>query len=208
MAITLVVEPEPVQPATELTARVVAATLDCISRAGLGKLTVDEVARASGASRATIYRTFPSKQALLAAVLGSEADRIGAVVWTAVSGAHDVDDAVTSMLHIALRELRASDALSYVRCNEPHLLDPHLEFAGGDALYARLGRRLAPFLARWCVDTERAGEWIARVGSCLLWSPAPLVDSDDADALRHFVTTFVTPGIVNPIALPTVSKEG
>ena len=39
--------------------RLLAATYRCVSRFGLGKTTIDDVAKESGLSRATIYRQFP-----------------------------------------------------------------------------------------------------------------------------------------------------
>ena len=43
------------------------ATAACIARFGLGKTTLDDVAKAAGCSRATVYRLFPGKQQLLGA---------------------------------------------------------------------------------------------------------------------------------------------
>ena len=39
--------------------RVLAGTYECVARVGIGKTTVEDVARASGVSRATVYRLFP-----------------------------------------------------------------------------------------------------------------------------------------------------
>jgi len=83
---------------------------------------------------------------------------------------------------------------------EPELLQPHLQFSGGDELHRRLGRGLAPRFAGWVADPERAAEWVARIGLSLLWSPAPLVDPSDEVAVRRFVSTFVTPGLSVPAA--------
>ncbi|WP_250032536.1 TetR/AcrR family transcriptional regulator [Paractinoplanes maris] len=46
-----------------------AATLAELSRTGFGKLTIDAVAKTAGVSRPTIYRRWPSKAALLQAVV-------------------------------------------------------------------------------------------------------------------------------------------
>ena len=46
-------------PAEQLEARIVEAMIDCISRWGVAKTTADDIARAAGISRATLYRVFP-----------------------------------------------------------------------------------------------------------------------------------------------------
>ncbi len=204
MTVTVDVDPAPIP---SLDDRVAAATLACIARSGLVKLTVDDVARAAGTSRATIYRAYPAKQALVAAAVGAEADRITAAVVLAATSATDLDDAVARVVLVANRELRACDALAFVAAHEPELLYPHLEFAGGDMLYAELGRRLGAAFTAWCADPERAGEWVARFALKLLWSPTPLVDPTDEAAVRRFVSAFVTPGIPTPTTPVAVHEE-
>jgi AcrR family transcriptional regulator len=195
-------------PSSDVVARAVAATLACVARTGLAKLTVDDVAREAGVSRATLYRTFSSRQALVAAAADHEAARIGAAIAAAVADATGLDDVVTAVIVTGGRELRANAALAFVAAHEPEVLAPHLEFAGGDRLYRRLGRGLAPFFAPWVDDPERAAEWVARVGLSLLWSPAPLVDLADEDAVRRLVSTFVTPGIAAPASAVSAPEEG
>src|SRR5882757_3039047 len=60
----------------EVTAKVVDAALRAIARFGLTKLTVDDVAREAGISRATLYRYFPGRGAVLAAVVQAETERL------------------------------------------------------------------------------------------------------------------------------------
>jgi AcrR family transcriptional regulator len=195
VAAVLDVEIAPAVPAPDLAARAIEATLACIASSGLTRLTVDDVARVAGVSRATVYRAFPSKAALIAAALAAETDRIVAAVVGAAGAASNLDDAVARVLRVGLRELRASAALAYVAEHEAALLHPHLEFAGGDRLLDVVGRRLRPALVPWCADPDRAGEWVARIGLCLWRSPTPLVDPTDDVALGRFVTTYVTPGL-------------
>jgi AcrR family transcriptional regulator len=58
---SLSVEPEP-----ETRARLLESALEVLDRDGLAALSMDEVADRAGVSRATLYRTFPGKQALFA----------------------------------------------------------------------------------------------------------------------------------------------
>ncbi|MFA5884703.1 MAG: helix-turn-helix domain-containing protein [Acidimicrobiia bacterium] len=190
-------------PVSDATARAVTATLACIARSGLAKLTVDDVAREAGASRATIYRAFPSRQALVAAAVASEADRICGAIADAVAAAVDLDDVVAQVVLVGTRELSACAALRFVAEHEADLLYPHLEFAGGDRLYAEVGRRLAPAFAGRCAEPERAAEWVARFALSLHWAPVPLVDPTDAAAVRRVVATYVTPGIAARVPVPS-----
>ena len=57
--------------------RVLDAALVCVARVGLGKTTLDDVAREAGCARATVYRCFPGKQALFTAVLEREVTALG-----------------------------------------------------------------------------------------------------------------------------------
>ena len=45
------------------------AAVACIARVGLTKTTLDDVARDAGCARATVYRHFPGKQPLFAALV-------------------------------------------------------------------------------------------------------------------------------------------
>ena len=60
------------RPRSEAASRsILDAALDLIAEQGLGGFSVDEVAARSGASKATIYRRWPSKEALVAAAVES-----------------------------------------------------------------------------------------------------------------------------------------
>ena len=67
---------EPLSSTPEVTAKVVDGALRAIARFGLTKLTVDDVAREAGISRATLYRYFPGRGAVLAAVVQAETERL------------------------------------------------------------------------------------------------------------------------------------
>ena len=52
--------------------RILAATMACLERFGVAKTTIDDVAREAGCSRATIYRNFPNRTALVSAAVDTE----------------------------------------------------------------------------------------------------------------------------------------
>jgi AcrR family transcriptional regulator len=185
----------------ELEARAVAALLTCVARQGLRKTTLDDVARETGCGRATLYRYFASKQALLTAAGHSEATRIVAALRDAAAGADTLEDAVVALLVTAGAELGAHPALRFVADFEPDWLLPQLAFAGGDRFLAVAADALAPAVDRF-VDADhavRAAEWIARVGLCLLCSPVAPVALDDEASVRDYAREFIVPAL-NPLA--------
>lgn len=54
-------------PVTEMNIRLLTAAEACFNRYGIAKTTMDDVAREGGVSRATVYRYFPDREALVAA---------------------------------------------------------------------------------------------------------------------------------------------
>ena len=113
------------------------AALVCIARHGLGKLTVDDVAREAGCGRATLYREFGSKRALVTSVVATEADRVVAAVRAAAAAEDTLDDVVVAILTTLGAEADGHAALQFVAAFEPGLLVPHLTFGGADRFLAR-----------------------------------------------------------------------
>jgi AcrR family transcriptional regulator len=181
----------------EVEARAVAALLSCVARQGLRKTTLEDVAREAGCGRATLYRYFASKQALLSAASHTEATRIVAALHDAAAATDTLEDAVVALLITAGVELGAHPALRFVADFEPDWLLPHLAFAGGDRFLAAAADALAPAVDRFvgAADAARAGEWIARVGLCLLCSPVSPVALGDEASVRGYAREFIVPAL-------------
>ena len=58
-------------PPTTVRSRILDTALELVGRHGLAELSMDELAAAAGISRATLYRLFPGKEALFAALIRS-----------------------------------------------------------------------------------------------------------------------------------------
>src|SRR5437763_2557423 len=79
--------------------RILEAGYTCVARYGLAKTTVEDVARASGLSRATLYRYFPGgRDQLLRDVIASETGRLFGRLAEAVAGATGVRSLVAAAL--------------------------------------------------------------------------------------------------------------
>src|SRR5260221_6326523 len=129
---TLTVAP-PIAPAPTST-RIRDAALVCIGRFGLAKTTVDDIAREAGCSRATLYRYFDGKPAIVRAALLSERDRVVDAVVNAGRAAPTFADAVVAVVVTGARELRTHDALQFLVAHEPEAVLGYLAFGPGDRL--------------------------------------------------------------------------
>src|SRR6476661_10033067 len=101
----------------DLTARerLLEATYACVARYGLAKTTVEDVARESGLSRATLYRYFPGgKDQLLRDVIAWETGRFFGRLAEAVAGAPDFPSLLEEALLFAHRAVEEHDVLQKV----------------------------------------------------------------------------------------------
>jgi len=188
----------PVAGASDQRVRVIDATLACIARVGLGKTTLDDVARAAGCSRATVYRAFPGgKDALMTAVVDTEVSRLFSELAVRMGAACDLEEVLVSGITGAARRISEHQALAFLLEHEPEVVLPHLAFDHHDRLLAEVSAYAAPFLGRWLDHAEalRVSEWTARIVLSYLGCPTQSLDlTDDAD-VRHLVRTFVLPGV-------------
>src|SRR5918911_266797 len=103
----------------EVTSKVVDGALRAIARFGLAKLTVDDVAREAGISRATLYRYFPGRGAVLAAVIRSETERLQRGLDDALGEATTLAEALTAVAGFGARAFAGHAALQHLLATEP-----------------------------------------------------------------------------------------
>lgn len=190
--------PSPLSGASDQRLRIVDGALSCIARWGLAKTTLDDVARASGYSRATVYRAFPGgKEALLQAVVDTEVSRLFSALAVRMGGADGLEDVLVEGMTGAARVISGHAALAYLLEHEPEVVLPHLAFDHHDRLLAQVAQYGAPFLGRWLAHDEavRVAEWATRIVLSYLGCPADGVDLTDAGDVRRLVRAFVLPGI-------------
>jgi AcrR family transcriptional regulator len=178
-------------------ARILTATIACLARFGVTKTTLDDVAQEAGCARATIYRYFPGKRALVLAAADREVDALITRTIAAGEQAETLEDAITEMTTTATRELDGHRALQLALAHEPELVLPHLSFEGGDHLLVEAGRRFGPALERFLPRerAERVAEWCARLVLTQLRPDSAMVDMTDVVAVRRLVHQFVMPGL-------------
>ncbi len=177
--------------------RILDAAMVCLGRHGVAKTTLDDIAREASCSRATVYRYFPNRAAVVDAAVHSEIDSVTDEIIASADGAADLEDAVTAMFVAAARAIVTHSALQRALDLEPEVVLPSLSFEGGDRMFAESVRRFTPVFARFLPPDRapRAAEWSTRVLLAYLHPDrAPFVMTDPAAARalvrRHVIPAF------------------
>lgn len=183
--------------------QVLAGAYDCVARYGMAKTTIDDVARASGVSRATIYRLFPGgREQLLRATVGWEMDRFFARLATEVADAPDLERRLERGLAFARRSVLEHEVLGRMLASEPEALLPLMTVEQHRVLrfitaylrplldVEREAGRLEPRL-----DLDAASDHVARMLLSLIGSPGRW-DLEDPAEVRTLVREELLAGIV------------
>jgi|SRR5947209_4591760 len=184
--------------------RVIDAALRCIARWGIGKTTLDDVAREASCSRATIYRLFPGgKDALLGAITRTELHRFFGGLARTFEEAGNLEDLLVGGVLYASRAITGHEALQFVLAYEPEVVLPKVAFRQADRVLSAVSTFAAPYLAPHvgADDAPRMAEWVARLVLTYTLAPADGVDVGNEESVRRLVRTFVLPGLVTPRAV-------
>ena len=191
--------------------RVLDGALACVARVGLGKTTLDDVAREAGCARATVYRCFPGKQALFTAVLARELEALGARAIGAAAQTDSLADAIVAVILVGADTFHVHAALRFVVEHEQEILAPQLSFDRGSAVLRGAAVLIAPAFTRFLTPAraERLGEWVARLTLSYLLNPSELVRLDDPARVRALVVDYVMPGVNHSVtAAAATALEG
>ncbi|HVM64952.1 MAG TPA: helix-turn-helix domain-containing protein [Acidimicrobiales bacterium] len=180
--------------------RLLEAAYTCIGRYGMGKTTVEDVAREAGVSRATVYRHFPGgRDELMREVIGWETTRFFLRLADAVAGIHDFADLLEEALLYAHEAVERHAVLQQVLATEPERLLPTLTVESG-RICRQIGEFLVPYLEaaprrRPEVGAPQAADYIARM--LLSWIGAPgRWDLTDRDQVRGLVRAEFLAGVL------------
>jgi AcrR family transcriptional regulator len=184
---------------------VLAGAFDCVARFGMAKTTVDDVAKASGVSRATIYRLFPGgRDQVLRETVGWEMNRFFARLAEAVEGAPDFETLVEEALIYAHRAVNDHEVLQKVLVTEPDVLLPLMTIEQHRVLryitaYLRplLEREAAEGRLQPGLDVEAAADFVARMALSIMASPGR-VDLTDPAQVHILVREQLLAGILVP----------
>lgn len=186
-------DPSPASPNPEaddaLGQRVVDAAVVIIGRFGLAKLTLEDVAKEAGCSRATLYRRFPGKGALLEAVVATEARRLQRGLDAALAGAATLEEALVAVAAFGETEWNSHAALQFLLAYEPGVILPALTFQGAERVLGITADAIAPALCRFLptMRARRAAQWLARIVLSYGCTPPPTGPGAAVTATRTFV---------------------
>ncbi len=176
-----------------------AVVAECSAR-GIGALTIDGVARRAGVNRATIYRRFGDRDALLQSMTLREAARLAEGILAALAG---VDDPAEQLVEGFAAALRLAEAHPVIRRTAE--FEPQDLIAAGladDAALLVLGSRFAASGVRRLqaqgqvehLDADVVGETMARLFAAFVLLPARhAIDVRSAAGARDYARGTLVP---------------
>jgi AcrR family transcriptional regulator len=179
--------------------RIIAAARACCRQWGWAKTSLDDVARAAGMSRATVYRYFPGGRAELKQAVSRHdtIDFFSVLETEALAGADDLAGLMSAGLITAASLLRDDAELQRALTDEPGEILPALLFRGAGELLTLSRMFLVPHLERFVSTAEanRLAELMARLVLTHLLEPAAFIDLTEPDVVDRLVRTRLLAGI-------------
>ena len=162
---------------------------------GLRRTNVDVVARRAGVSRATLYRRFEGKDALVQAVLVRESRRFFASIAAAVAGIESPEERLVEGFVVGVRYAREDRLLNRLLSSDPEALLPYLTTNG--TLVVAAAR---DFLARQAPDVPVAdrtpagvAEVFVRLAISFTLMPDGAIPLATDDEVRAFARGYLAP---------------
>jgi AcrR family transcriptional regulator len=179
---------------TEVAAdRILDAADELFTRQDAATVGMNEIARAAGCSRATVYRYFENRDALYTAYVHRETHRVFSAAGQRIAGIADPHQRLLEGVVASLHRVRESPALS-------SWFAPTQRPIGGEmAERSDVIRALTEaFLASLGIDdVERRARWLVRVMTSLLMFPGH-DEADERAMLEQFILPTVMPGAQRP----------
>ncbi|MCL4293470.1 MAG: TetR family transcriptional regulator [Acidimicrobiia bacterium] len=173
---------------------------------GIRRLSVVDVARRAGISRPTLYKHFPSKDALVAEAVRREAERLTSSVLDAAAGHDSPERALEAGILAALRLTREHPLLDRLIATEPESLVPLVLSDGGPVML--LVRRT---IERMVAEELRAADAlvvrrVADLLTRLLLSYALSAPDDPPEVVAAAVAAMVAAGVESRSPSPSPSR--
>jgi AcrR family transcriptional regulator len=162
---------------------------------GLRRTNVDAVARRAKVSRATLYRRFKDKDALVQAVLVRECRTFFTSIAAAVAGVSTVEERLVEGFTVGVRYARADRLLNRLLASDPEALLPYLTTNGALVVAAArdfLVLQGGPAPAK---DRTAAGvaELFVRLAISFTLMPESAIPLGTDEEVRAFARAYLAP---------------
>jgi AcrR family transcriptional regulator len=177
---------------TEVAAdRILDAAEQLYTRRDQASIGMNEIAKAAGCSRATLYRYFENREALRTAYIHRETHRLGRAILHDIEGVDDPRERLTASVAATLRMVRESPALAaWFAISRPPIGG---ELAGQSEVITALAAAFVGSLGpEEPAVVERRARWVVRVLISLLMYPGR-DEADERAMIEEFVVPIVTP---------------
>jgi AcrR family transcriptional regulator len=192
----------------DITTRILAATIEQAEHVGMRRITMEDVARRSGVGRATLYRRFPTKTALIDAVVLAEARRYFDGHTQACSRATTLEDRLVYGTVFTVTFLREHVLLKKLLRAEPETILPSLTIDAGPILDFATDQSAAELRTEiygttTTPDQERHLRTVAELHTRLTLSfivtPHTSINLATIDDTRAYVRRYLLPMITGPL---------
>jgi AcrR family transcriptional regulator len=173
---------------------VLEAVKTCCERWGMQKVTIDDIAKESGVSRATLYRFFPGgRDVVFEASRVYELDRFFTTLLNKIGAADTLEDLLVSTITCAIYELRNDEHLAIMLAAEPGEVVSEMTVEGLPRIIRVATAYLVPFVDPFLPRTEGRAliDIVARLVISYFLVPSDLVDLADEAAARAFIAPYL-----------------
>jgi AcrR family transcriptional regulator len=186
--------------------RLLDAAEGCLEQFGPQKTSMEDVARAAGMSRATVYRYFENRDALLLGVASRQASALASEAIDYLSRFDTISDWLVEGLLFTLREMPNRPVFASLvtsldsRASGSLLLgSTGLVQIGVNVLQPMFANAEAQGLLRDDIDPEMLIEWLLR----MLWTylNAPSQVATDEDGMRMLFRMMLIPAVLKDSSL-------
>lgn len=181
--------------------RTLDAAESCLQRFGLAKTTIEDVAQASGLSRATIYRQFGNRDGLLLALATRDAERTAADAELYLQRFDDVGSWLVEGMLFCLREIPKRPVLSQFlapqelgAASRMLLTSDRMLAIGAEILRPIFEPARREGLLQQDLELESLMEWVLRILMSFLAVPGPADRTEEE--LRQLLRGMLLPAVL------------
>jgi AcrR family transcriptional regulator len=184
-------------------ARIMLAAIARCEDVGLRRTTMEDVARAAGLGRATLYRHFASKEALVRTIIALEVDQFFEALDDAITSCVGPEERLAEGFAFALDYVRGHAMLNRLLRTEPETLLPYLIGDGRliELATAAVIARIDAEPGSRSIDAEDervSAELAVRLVLSLALSPTSAVASSDRESARRLARRHLVPTCAQP----------